>query len=161
MCHVSSLLCLGSLCLLFAVGSAEARDKNGVLKASQLMGMNVEGLDGKKLGDVKDLVIDSEDGSIDYVVLDFGGLLGIGTKYFAIPWDALDQTADKKTLVMDASKQDLKAAPGFDKDHWPDLSDSQEQVVIYQFYGIPMPSDTPATSLHEKRKAASGQTGDH
>ncbi len=101
--------------VLLGAGSAHARDKSSVLKASQLKGMNVEGVDGKKLGNVKDLVIDPDDGSIDYVVLDFGGILGIGKNFLPIPWDALELTADKKKLVMDATKRDMKPAPGFDK----------------------------------------------
>lgn len=150
--YFSSLLVIGCVSLLLAAGSAHAGDKSGVLKASQLMGMNVEGTDGKKLGDVKDLVIDPDDGSIDYVVLDFGGILGIGTKYFAIPWDALDQTADKKKLVMDVTKKDLKAAPGFDKNHWPDLSDPKERVVIYEFYDVPVPTEASTGRTPQKKK---------
>jgi sporulation protein YlmC with PRC-barrel domain len=150
--YLMSLLVIGCVSLLLGAGSAHARDKSGVLKASQLMGMNVEGTDGKKLGDVKDLVIDPDDGSIDYVVLDFGGILGIGKKYFAIPWDALELTADKKKLVMDATKRDLKAAPGFDKNHWPDLNDPKEQVVIYEFYEIPVPTESSAGRSPQKKK---------
>ena len=78
------------ICLSFAVGHpAEARDRSGVFKASELIGMKVFGTDGKNLGDIKDLVINPDDGAIDYAVLDFGGFLGIKDKYFAIPWDAL------------------------------------------------------------------------
>jgi sporulation protein YlmC with PRC-barrel domain len=119
---------------------AEARDKSGVLKATDLIGMKVEGTDGKNLGKILDLVIDPVDASIDYAVLDFGGVLGIGDKYFAVPWDALTWTEDKKKITLDVTKKDLKQAPGFDKNNWPDLSDRGESVVIYEFYGVPVPS---------------------
>ena len=128
-------------CLGASSSYTEARDKSGVLKASQLMGMKVEGTDGKKLGKIRDLVIDPDDGSIDYAVLDFGGIAGIGDKYFAVPWDALEWTADKKNLMLDVTKKDLKQAPGFDKNNWPDLSDQKQSIVIYEFYGVPMPSE--------------------
>ena len=62
---------------------AQARDKSGVLKASELIGMSVQGTDGKKLGEIKDLVIDPEEGGVEYAVLEFGGFVGIGDKYFA------------------------------------------------------------------------------
>lgn len=39
---------------------AQAKDESGVLRASELIGMTVLGNDGKKLGDIKDLVIDPE-----------------------------------------------------------------------------------------------------
>jgi hypothetical protein len=36
------------------------------------------------------------------------------------------------------SKKDLKDAPGFDKKNWPDLSDREQVIVIYEYYGVPM-----------------------
>jgi sporulation protein YlmC with PRC-barrel domain len=116
---------------------AEARDKSGVLKASDLLGMNVEGIDGKKLGDIKDLVIDPEEGAVEYAVLEFGGFAGIGDKYFAVPWEALHLDHTNKKLSLDVHKKDLKNAPGFNKNNWPDLSLSQ--VLIYEFYEVPQP----------------------
>lgn len=115
----------------------QARDKSGVLKASEVVGMNVQGTDGKKLGDIKDLVIDPEDGGVQYAVLDFGGFAGIGDKYFAVPWEALQLDKTNKKLSLDIHKKDLKDAPGFDKTNWPDLN--LQQVVIYEFYEIPQP----------------------
>jgi sporulation protein YlmC with PRC-barrel domain len=117
---------------------AEARDRSGVLKASDLIGTKVQGMDGKNLGSIKDLVIDPEDGGIQYAVLDFGGFAGIGDKYFAVPWEALHIDQEKKRLALDLHKKDLKDAPGFDKNNWPDFS--EQQVVIYEFYEVPQPS---------------------
>jgi sporulation protein YlmC with PRC-barrel domain len=133
-----------AVCLFTFTVNVEARDKSGVLKASELIGTKVEGTDGKNLGKIRDLVIDPEDGSIDYAVLDFGGIVGIGDKYFAVPWDALNWTEDKKKLTLDVTKKDLKQAPGFDKNHWPDFTDQKETVVIYEFYGVPAQVEEPS-----------------
>ena len=124
-----------------ALDTTDARDRSGVLKGSDVIGMKVEGPDGKKLGDIKDLVIDPMDGDIDYAVLDYGGFLGVGDKYFAVPWEALQLSEDGKKVILDVTKKDLKQAPGFDKKHWPDLSSRQESIVIYEFYGVPIPDD--------------------
>jgi len=132
---------------------AEARDKSGVLKASDVIGMKVEGTDGKKLGDIKDLVIDPMDGDIDYAVLDYGGFLGVGDKYFAVPWEALQLSEDGKKVILDVTKKDLKQAPGFDKKHWPDLSSRQEAVVIYEFYDIPVPEEGTQRPKGKSRQA--------
>ena len=128
--------------LAFTVGSygVEARDKSGVLRASDLIGMKVEGTDGKNLGKILDLVIDPADASIDYAVLDFGGIVRIGDKYFAVPWDVLAWMEDRKKITLDVTKKDLKHAPGFDKNYWPDLTDRTQSVVIYEFYGVPVRS---------------------
>ena len=116
---------------------AQAKDKSGVLRASELIGMTVLGNDGKKLGDIKDLVIYPEEGGIQYAVLDFGGFAGIGDKYFAVPWEALELDRMNKKVSLDVHKKDLKNAPGFDKKNWPDLNLSQ--VMIYEFYEVPQP----------------------
>ena len=91
---------------------ADAKDKGGVLKASELIGMKVQGSDGKNVGKIRDLVI-GPDGDVRYAVLDFGGFLGIGDKYFAVPWDALQRTKNGKKIALDTTKRDLKKAPGF------------------------------------------------
>jgi sporulation protein YlmC with PRC-barrel domain len=128
--------------IVFSIATAvtviEARDKSGVFKASDLIGKKVQSNEGKKLGEIKDLVIDPEEGNIEYAVLDFGGFLGIGDKYFAVPWEALNFTPDQKAIVLDVSKKDLKQAPGFDKNNWPDLGSQEYAVTIYRFYNIPM-----------------------
>ena len=132
------LTCVVLIVTLMAFGlPAQARDKSGVLKASDLLGMNVEGVDGKKLGDIKDLVIDPEEGGVEYAVLEFGGFAGIGDKYFAVPWEALRLDHMNKKLSLDVHKKDLKNAPGFDKNNWPDLSLSE--VLVYEFYEVPQP----------------------
>ena len=137
---VLHLLAFGALVVTLVTAlslSAQARDKSGVLKASDLIGMNVHGTDGKKLGDIKDLVIDPEEGSVEYAVLEFGGFAGIGDKYFAVPWEALQLDQTNKKLSLDVHKKDLKNAPGFDKNNWPDLS--LEEVDIYAFYEVLQP----------------------
>ena len=78
---------------------AEARDKSGVLKASDLLGMNVEGIDGKKLGDIKDLVID-RGGAVSMPCSNWK-ISGIGDKYFAVPWEALHLDHTNKKLSLD------------------------------------------------------------
>ena len=126
--------------LALALGApGEGRDRSGVLKASDLIGTKVQGTDGKNLGNIKDLVINAEDGDIQYAVLDFGGFVGIGDKYFAVPWEALHFDRENNRLALDLHKKDLKDAPGFDKNNWPDLSG--QQVVIYEFYEVPQPSE--------------------
>jgi len=120
--------------------SYAARDKSGVMKASEVIGTKVVDTNGKKLGDIKDLVLDPGEGDVQYAVLDFGGFLGIGDKYFAVPWGAFQMSADHKALVLDISKRDLKKAPGFDKSNWPDMNDQNYVVTIYEFYEVPQPN---------------------
>ena len=94
-----------------ALDTTQARDKSGVLKGSDLIGLKVEGTDGKKLGTIKDLVINPTDGDVNYAVLDYGGFLGVNDKYFAVPWEALKINDDRKKALLDVTKKDLKTRP--------------------------------------------------
>ncbi len=143
------MLTVGSLLMTLGLSSvaAQAADTSGVLKASEIIGMKVEDTEGKGLGDIRDLVIDPEDGSVQYAVLEFGGFAGVGDKYFAVPWDALQLNQQQKKIALDVSKKDLKNAPGFDKNHWPDLSQEQQQIAIYEFYEVPSDREAAVQSL--------------
>ena len=108
-----------------------------VLQASTVIGNKVLNPAGEQLGNLKELVIDIDDGRIAYAVLSFGGFLGMGDKLFAIPWEALMLNVKDNTFILDVDKDLLKEAPGFDKDHWPD--DAQYEagwlLDIYEYYG--------------------------
>ena len=99
-----------------------------VSRASKIIGTKVKNSKGESLGDIKDLVIDPENGQVVYGVVSFGGILGMGDKLFAIPWGALVWNLDKKYYILDLDKDTLKKAPGFDKKHWPDSSDKWERL---------------------------------
>lgn len=68
-------------------------------------------------------MIDTTSGKVAYGVLSFGGIMGMGDKLFAVPWDSLAVDGENECLVLNVSKERLKDAPGFDKDHWPNFAD--------------------------------------
>jgi sporulation protein YlmC with PRC-barrel domain len=107
------------------------------LSASTMIGDDVRNLEGEHLGELKELMIDVRTGRVAYAVLSFGGILGIGDKLFAIPWEALSLDNEDHAFVLDANKEMLEDAPGFDKDDWPDTLDDDDTwlVEVYDYYG--------------------------
>jgi len=93
------------------------------LSASTLVGAEVRNPQDESLGNLKDVMIDAASGKIAYGILTFGGVLGVGNKLFAIPWNAFRVDSERERLVLDVAKEHLKEAPGFDADHWPNLAD--------------------------------------
>ena len=93
-----------------------------ILTATSIIGDRVENMDGEALGRIKDIMLDVQNGSIVYVVLEYGGFMGMGEKLFAIPFAdlALDQTGQK--FRLDVPREQLDQAPGFDKSHWPETN---------------------------------------
>jgi sporulation protein YlmC with PRC-barrel domain len=105
------------------------------LSSSTIQGTDVVNLRGENLGDIKEIMIDTNSGQVSYVVLSFGGFLGIGDKYFAIPWDVFSIDTEKKNFVVDVTKEKLENAPGFDKDNWPSNANHDYLVEVYRYYG--------------------------
>lgn len=118
-------------------GSARHQTYLRLHRASEIIGKSVTNAQGQDLGRIEEVVVDTRTGRIRYAALSFGGLLGIGTKYFALPWDALQLQPKKQTekLVfnLDIDKQRLENAPGFDKSAWPDVADEKwaTDVMVY------------------------------
>ncbi len=115
------------------IAAAPARN---TLSASTLIGDAVRNREGEDLGKIEDFMMDLETGRVAYAVLSFGGFLGVGNKLFAVPWTAFTIDAIHHAFVLDVSKERLKEAPGFDKDHWPDVADAEARTRIFGFYGV-------------------------
>lgn len=81
------------------------------LRASKLIKQHVYNDEGKKIGEVEDLVI-APDGSLSAAVVEVGGFLGVGKKRVAIPVKQFSAIAPKVVLPK-ATKEALKALPPF------------------------------------------------
>ena len=81
-------------------------------------------------------MLDLATGRVVYVVLSFGGFLGIGNKLFAVPWAAFTLDSPRHAFVLEIPRERLSEAPGFDKDHWPDVVDDEARARIFAFYGV-------------------------
>jgi sporulation protein YlmC with PRC-barrel domain len=115
-------------------------NKRHVMSASTLTRDSVVNAKGEDLGNIEDIMIHMDSGRIAYAVLSFGGILGIGDKLFAVPWEALTLDEDQKQFILNVDKQFLENAPGFDKDSWPDMADPQFKSSVYKFYGYDEPT---------------------
>ena len=106
-----------------------------LMGAETLIGNSVANKIGETLGDIKEIMLDMRTGRVSYAVLEFGGFLGLGSKLFAVPWSALTLDTIEKRFVLDANKELLENAPGFEKDNWPDMADAMWEKDIHDFYG--------------------------
>jgi len=107
-----------------------------LMGADTLLGNDVVNGQDESLGDIKEFMIDMRSGNIAYAVLAFGGFLGMGEKLFAVPFQAFKLDTENHRFVLNVDKADLKHAPGFNKDAWPDMADVAWAKDIHSFYGI-------------------------
>ncbi len=89
------------------------------LTSSSIIGDKVVNAEDEHLGSIKDVMLNIRNGNIEYYIIEFGGFLGIGEKFFAIPFRLLTVDPEKKVFRFSEKKETLKKAPGFDKEHWP------------------------------------------
>ncbi len=106
-----------------------------VMSAGTLSGDRVRNSAGEDLGKIEEIMLDVPTGRVAYAVLSFGGFLGMGSKLFAVPWQALTLNERDHEFILNMDKQKLENAPGFDKDNWPDMADPNFGQQIYDYYG--------------------------
>ncbi len=122
--------------LALFVSSANAADQvasgmNRAFAVNEMIGVHIQNPQGDVLGRITDLVVDSE-GRVALVVLSQGGFLQINEKETAIPFSVLKYDPIAKHLVVDISKERLKAAPAF---KMGDLSAQKGVENIYGYFG--------------------------
>ena len=108
--------------LMIAVSPAAAQapltfmetQNNTEVLGTDFFGTPVNGKDGQQVGKIANLVFD-QNGRIELVVVGIGGVLGVGEKEVAVPFDAVkpDVAGGKRVFVIDATKDQLKAAPAY------------------------------------------------
>jgi sporulation protein YlmC with PRC-barrel domain len=113
-----------------------------IMSAETLVGDDVYNHKNEKVGDIKQIMLDMRSGKVGYAVLAFGGFLGMGEKLFAVPWDALTLDTKNRRFVLNVDKERLKEAPGFDKDHWPNMADQSWEKKIRAYYGTQVRPDS-------------------
>ena len=106
-----------------------------LMGANTLIGNDVYSQNNEDLGDIKEIMLDTVSGKVSYAVLSYGGFLGMGEKLFAVPWQALTLDTDNERFVLNVDSAKLDSAPGFDKDHWPNMADETWANSNHSYYG--------------------------
>jgi hyperosmotically inducible periplasmic protein len=107
-----------------------------IQQASKLMGTSVKNLQGEKLGNVDNILVDLPSGRIVAVIVSSGGFLGMGDELSAVPPTALRFTTDRDTLQLDTTKEMLSAAPHFKANQWPDFAQPAYASGVYRAYNV-------------------------
>ena len=107
------------------------------IKTSNIIGTNVVSPKNEDLGKVEEVVIDVFNGRIAYLILSFGGFLGMGGKLYAVPWKALHYDNELGVYVLNLAKEQIERAPGFEKETWPEFTDERWNRNVHSYYELP------------------------
>ena len=107
-----------------------------LMGANILIGDDVYNHKNEKLGNIKEIMINTYSGKVCYAVLSRGGVLSIGEKLFAVPRKALSLDTENKRFVLNVEKAKIENSPGFNTDHWPNMADETWANDVHDYDDI-------------------------
>ena len=106
-----------------------------LIAARQVNGTNVYNRAGEKLGSVYDVMIDKQNGQVEYAIMSFGGFLGIGDSYHPLPWKTLNYGPREGGYVVDIDRQKLEGVPSYTANDTTVWDDPAYGRRVNDYYG--------------------------
>ncbi|WP_448662657.1 PRC-barrel domain-containing protein [Sphingomonas sp. CJ20] len=122
-----------------ATQTRAAQEGRALISSERVDGTSVYDREGEKLGAIHHLMIDKRSGKVEYAVMSFGGLFGLGEDYYPLPWHVLSYDSerggyavnlDKDVLNIDAPHYGAEREPGWDDDFATQLDTHYERVRL-------------------------------
>lgn len=79
-------------------------ETNRLIASNKVEGTNVYNREGEKLGTIYNFMVDKRSGGVEYAVMQFGGLFGLGSDYYPLPWDILAYDPGQGGYVVNLDK---------------------------------------------------------
>jgi hypothetical protein len=89
----------------------ETDETTELIASNKVEGTAVYNRQGEKIGEIKNFMVGKRSGRVAYAVMSFGGLLGVGTSHYPLPWSVLDYDTEKGGYVVNLDKDRLSKAP--------------------------------------------------
>jgi hypothetical protein len=113
----------------------ERDETHNLIASNKVEGTAVYNRAGEKLGTVSHFMVGKRSGRVEYAVLSFGGLFGMGERHHPLPWDVLTYDTDRGGYVVDLDKERLEGAPSYERDQEP-AWDRDYGTHVYGYYGL-------------------------
>ena len=94
-----------------------AAETTTLVAADKVQGAKIYSATGDNLGSVDVVMIDEKSGNIAYAILSVGGFLGIGRRYYPLPWSMLRFDTALGGFVANVDRAQLKGAPAYGRWH--------------------------------------------
>lgn len=113
-----------------------ATNAHNLITASRVKGAVVYNASGESIGHVHDLSIDKASGQVLYALVSFGGFLGIGDRYHAVPWSIMHYDVAMDGYIVPIDHDELSAAPSYSHDDLLTLGDDNTSLPVYAISNI-------------------------
>ena len=109
-----------------------------LIASNKVEGTAVYNTQGEKLGSIHNFMVDKKSGQVEYAVLTFGGLFGMGGDYYPLPWQVLTYDTDKGGYLVNLDKSVLEKAPHYSGEDEPAF-DRDYGSQVYRHYDLTYP----------------------
>lgn len=111
-----------------------AKGQGPLYRASELIDAEVSDRNGRDIGHVNDIVVNTRNGNVDYAVIEVDRLTDFPDKLVQVPITSLKQNGkDRDELMLNASASSIDARQGFSRRDWPDLNDRVYRTTAYGY----------------------------
>lgn len=107
------------------------------LAASEIIDADVIGLDQESLGTVEDVILDSDQKTVSYVLISHGGFLGMGQAVTPVRMDSLHvallEDSSELTFLLPVTSEQMEKAPTVERDEqgYPVVSEWGQDVQAW------------------------------
>ncbi|UNK78387.1 PRC-barrel domain-containing protein [Sphingopyxis granuli] len=116
----------------------ERNETDRLIASDKVEGTTVYNPQDERLGTIRNVMIDKRSGKSEYAVLEFGGLFGLGSDHYPIPWEMLTYDTDKGGYVVNLTRDQVEGAPRYRGEEAPDYNHAYGRTV-YEYYGLGYP----------------------
>jgi sporulation protein YlmC with PRC-barrel domain len=121
-------------------------------RVTELVGARVRNPQGKDIGEIEDVLV-SPDNRLTTAIISVGGFLDIGDKLVAVPYGELHVAADRATLSLEMSAEQLAAAPKFSWNGNDSATGVRESATPAPTPAAVAPQPDPATRAQADEEA--------
>jgi len=107
-----------------------------LIASNKVEGTAVYNRTGERLGTIYNFMVDKRSGKVEYAVLSFGGLFGLGSDYYPLPWEILTYDTGQGGYVVDIDKSVIEKAPRYSAGNEPTYNREYGREV-YGYYNVP------------------------
>jgi hypothetical protein len=106
-----------------------------LIASNKVEGTAVYGREGERLGTIYNFMVEKYSGQVEYAVMRYGGFLGMGQRYYPLPWRILTYDTREGGYRIDMTDRDMQRAPSFGRDEEPRFSRDYGRRVN-NWYGL-------------------------
>jgi sporulation protein YlmC with PRC-barrel domain len=117
-----------------------------VVEGPEIHGWDLLNHVGERIGQVDDVVVDTDTGRSIFAIVSIGGAFGIGGRKTLLPIHLLDLNVDNRNVTAPLSAEVLSRAPEF-------AEDTADLTPFYDFWDQWLQSTGPAIEEQEARQA--------